>query len=124
VESLKNTIIEETVKMAHHCFSDKLAFMLNNPLRGWLSPPEELISKFGVGSNDVVVDFECGSGFFTIPLPRVSSRTIGVDASSRMLEKAAAHARRTGVAVEFIQSDATQTPQCECRHGRLSPRVS
>jgi ubiquinone/menaquinone biosynthesis C-methylase UbiE len=108
VESLKNTIIVEAVKMAHHRFSDKLAFMLNNPLRRCLSPPEELVSKFGVGSNDVVVDFGCRPFFFTIPLARVSSRTIGVDASSRMLEKAAAHALRTGVAVELIQSDETQ----------------
>jgi len=56
----------------------------------------------------VIVDFGCGPGFFTIPLARVAAKTIAVDVSSRMLEKAASHAKKSGVTVEFLRSDGTE----------------
>jgi len=79
--------------------------MLNNPLRRFLSPPGRLVSKLKVGPKDVVLDFGCGPGFFTIALAKISAKTIGVDISPRMLERAAGYARKNGVAVELMQSD-------------------
>lgn len=90
---------------AHRRFPDGLAFMLNNPLRRFLSPPGRLVSKLKVGPKDVVLDFGCGPGFFTVALAKISAKTIGVDISPRMLERAAGHARKNGVAVELMQSD-------------------
>ena len=92
---------------AHRRFSDKLAFVLNNPIRQRLSPPERLIAKFDIGPNDVVVDFGCGPGFYLITLARVAGKVIGIDTSSRMLELAANQAKKNTVTVELLQSNGT-----------------
>lgn len=95
----------------HHTqkrFPEKLAFALNNRVRRFLQPPEQLISKLNLQPSDVVVDFGCGPGFFTIPLAKVAARTIAVDVSSRMLEKTASNAKKSGVTVELLKSDGTE----------------
>lgn len=92
----------------HKRFPDRLAFILNNPIRRYIQPPEELLSKLDIGRDYVVVDFGCGPGFLTIPLARLAARVIGVDISSRMLEKAANYAERKGVVIEIIQSDGIE----------------
>lgn len=94
--------------MAHRRFPDRLAFVLSNPLRNYFSPPDRLISKLDIGPKDVVVDFGCGPGFFTVPLAKIASKTIGVDISPRMLEKAASYAKRSGVTIETVESDGTR----------------
>ncbi len=92
---------------AHKRFPERLAFILNNPIRRAVSPPNDLISKLGVSQRDVVMDFGCGPGFFTIALAKIASKTIAVDVSSRMLEKTANYAERNHVAVELLKSDGT-----------------
>lgn len=92
----------------HKRFPAKLAFMLNNPLRRHFAPPEKLISKFAVSPSDVVVDFGCGPGYFTIPIAKISRRTIGVDVSSVMLDKARTRSIKEGVQIELMQSDGTR----------------
>lgn len=92
----------------HRRFPERLAFILNNRFRRFLSPPEQLISQLGVQPNDVVLDFGCGPGFFTIPLARRAARTIGVDVSPRMLEKASSNAQKNDVRVEFVTSDGSK----------------
>jgi len=92
----------------HKRFPEALAFTLNNRMRALLQPPDRLISKLNLRPSDVVVDFGCGPGFFTVPLSRVVARTIGVDVSSRMLEKAAKHAKKSGAVVEFLRSDGAE----------------
>ncbi len=47
------------------------------------------------------------ASFYTIPLARRAGKTIAVDISSRMLEKAASHATKNEVNVEFMQTDGT-----------------
>jgi ubiquinone/menaquinone biosynthesis C-methylase UbiE len=85
-----------------------LAFTLDNRVRRFLQPAEQLISKLSLRPSDVVVDFGCGAGFFTIPIARVAARTIAVDVSSRMLDRTAANARKSGVKIELVESDGTQ----------------
>lgn len=92
----------------HHRFPDKWAFLLNNPIRRRLLPPEKLIAKLAIDSNDVVVDFGCGPGFISIPLARVSGKAIGVDVSPRMLERASRYAKRAHVSLELLQSDGSE----------------
>jgi ubiquinone/menaquinone biosynthesis C-methylase UbiE len=82
--------------------------MLNNPIREFFSPPERLISKLGIGSNDVVVDFGCGPGFYTIPIARAAWRAIGVDVSQEMLRRTANHAKKSHVSVDTIESDGAK----------------
>jgi ubiquinone/menaquinone biosynthesis C-methylase UbiE len=82
--------------------------MLNNPIRRLLSPPDRLISKLRISSNDVVVDFGCGPGFFTIPIARVARRAIGVDVSQEMLRRTANYAKKSRVSVETIESDGNK----------------
>jgi ubiquinone/menaquinone biosynthesis C-methylase UbiE len=64
-----------------------------------------LISRLGVGDKDIVIDFGCGPGFYTIPLARMTARTIGIDISTKMLERAGHNSKKDGVRVELIQSD-------------------
>jgi ubiquinone/menaquinone biosynthesis C-methylase UbiE len=59
----------------------------------------------GVGNEDTVIDFGCGPGFYTVPLARFAARTIGVDVSSRMLQRAGQNCKKNGVRVDLIQSD-------------------
>jgi ubiquinone/menaquinone biosynthesis C-methylase UbiE len=89
----------------HKCFPERLSFLLYNPIRQRLNPPERLISKLGVGDKDTVIDFGCGPGFYTIPLARIKSRTIGIDISAKMLKQARQHAKKAGVRVELMQSE-------------------
>lgn len=84
-----------------------MAFILNNPLRRFLSPPQKLLSKLDLQRNDVVVDFGCGPGFYTIPLAKMADKVIGVDISPQMLEKATSYAKRSSVTIETLQSDGT-----------------
>jgi len=86
---------------------ERLAFTLDNPVRRYLDPPERLIGKLGINPDDAVIDFGCGPGYFLIPLAKVARRAIGVDVSSRMLEKASRKAKKKGVSVELLQSDGT-----------------
>jgi len=82
--------------------------MLNNPIRRFLSPPEQIISKLNVGSKDTVVDFGCGTGFFTVHLAKIAGRTIGIDVSSKMLDRTAENVRKNELTAEFLESDGTE----------------
>ena len=92
----------------HKAFPARLAFVLNNPLRRLLQPPEQLISKLSIGADQVVVDFGCGPGFFLIPIARVAKKAIGVDVSAGMLQKAAKNAKQSKINLELLQSDGTE----------------
>jgi ubiquinone/menaquinone biosynthesis C-methylase UbiE len=92
---------------AHRRFPERLSFMLDNPIRRLLNPPERLVSKLGVQKTHTVVDFGCGPGFYTIPIAHVAARTIGVDVSPIMLQKVNEQAKKNRVTIELIQSDGT-----------------
>jgi ubiquinone/menaquinone biosynthesis C-methylase UbiE len=94
--------------MAHKQFPTRLAFLLNNPIRSYISPPGELISNLQIISGAVVVDFGCGPGFLTVPISKVAGRTIGIDISTEMLERAAKYAKKKAAKIEFLQSDGME----------------
>jgi len=91
----------------HRRFPEGLAFTLNNPIKRLLGHPERLVAKLNVGASDVVLDFGCGTGFFTIPIAKVAARTIGADMSPKMLERTRSYAKRSGVRVDLIENDGT-----------------
>jgi SAM-dependent methyltransferase len=57
-----------------------------------------------------VLHVQCHIGFDTIALARGAARVTGLDFSAVALEKARALAGRCGVAVEWVQADATELP--------------
>jgi len=89
----------------HKRFPERLSFLLYNPIRRRLSPPTRLISLLRVRPDDVVVDFGCGPGFYTIPLAQIAARTIGIDVSTRMLERLRDNCQKSAVKIEMLQSD-------------------
>lgn len=95
-------------RKAHRRFPEILAFTLSSPVRRLFDPPEQLVRKLKFKATDVVIDFGCGTGFFTIPIAKLAGRTIGIDISPSMLEKATSYAKRSGVTVEFMRSDGTE----------------
>ena len=93
---------------AHKRFPERLAFTLNNRVRQSFEPPDRLISKLGLRASDVVVDFGCGPGFYTVPIAKTVARAIAVDISPRMLERTDSNARKNGVSVELLTTDGTE----------------
>ncbi len=99
--------MESQGEHVHKRYPERLAFTLNNRFRRFLEPPDRLVSQLGLKATDVVVDFGCGPGFYTIPIARGAARTIAVDVSSHMLEKTVSNAKKNQVTVEALASDGT-----------------
>ena len=70
-------------------YSASNAFFLDNPIRRLVQPPSELIEKRALDSNEVVMNFGCGPGYYTIDLTKKKTKkVVAVDLSSEMLKKA------------------------------------
>lgn len=96
-------------KVGHACPA-WLSFTLNSPFRKWFDPPSRILDRLAVKAEDVVVDFGCGSGYYTVPLAKMAKRVIAIDSQNEMLEKASRYAAKNGVKVEFYQSDGKSVP--------------
>jgi ubiquinone/menaquinone biosynthesis C-methylase UbiE len=94
--------LESQGEHVHKRYPEWLGFALNNRVRRFLEPPDRFVSKLGLRATDVVVDFGCGPGFYTIPIARIVARTIAVDVSPRMLKKVAENAKKNDVRVETL----------------------
>lgn len=64
-----------------------------------------------------VVHIQCHLGFDSVLMARAGARVTGVDLSPKALAKAAEIAARCGVAIEYVQADATHLPAD--LHGRF-----
>ena len=96
--------------MSHkgEAYSASGAFFLDNPIRRLIQPPSELIEKLAINPNDVVIDFGCGPGYYTIELAKKAKRVVAVDLSPEMLKKAQNKAEKAGVKnIQFLQSNGT-----------------
>ena len=78
-------------------------------------PTDKVLRVLDVRADDVVVDFGCGSGHYTIPLSKKAKRVIGIDLQAGKLERAAKYAKRNNVVVEFYQSDGKSIPLNDAR---------
>jgi ubiquinone/menaquinone biosynthesis C-methylase UbiE len=84
------------------------AFLLENPIRRWIQPPSELVEKIGIASTDVVVDFGCGPGYYTIELAKRAQIVVAMDISADMLRKAQNKAAKVKARnIRFLQSNGT-----------------
>ncbi len=77
----------------------------------FFQPNRFLLERFvsvvvnAAGAPDITLDLFCGSGFFSLPLAKLSSRLLGVD--RRSIRTAQGNARRNRIAnVEFIKASA------------------
>jgi len=87
-------------------YSASGAIFLDNPIRRLIQPPSELIDKLAINPTDVVMDFGCGPGFFTIALAKKAKSVVAVDISPEMLKKVQNKAGKSGVKnIQFLQSD-------------------
>ena len=94
--------------MSHkgEAYSASGALFLDNPIRRLIQPPSELIGKLSLNINDVVVDFGCGPGYYTVDLAKKAKKVVAVDLSFEMLKKAQKKAEKAGVKnIQFLQSD-------------------
>jgi len=93
--------------MSHkgEAYSASGAIFLDNPLRRWIQPPSQLVEKLAISPIDIVMDFGCGPGFYTVELAKKAKRVVAGDVSAEMLKKAQRKAVKAGVKnVEFLLS--------------------
>jgi SAM-dependent methyltransferase len=106
--SVKQTRGIQDVSHKGEAHSASKAFFLDNPIRRWRQPPLELIGKLAIHPTDVVVDYGCGPGFFTLELARRAQTVIAIDLSATMLQKAKNKAAKAGARnIRFLQSNGT-----------------
>ncbi|TVR51660.1 MAG: class I SAM-dependent methyltransferase [Puniceicoccaceae bacterium] len=67
-----------------------------------------LIETCGLRDGQRILDVGCGTGRHAIELARRGCRVTGIDLSEQMLARAGEAARKAGVAVDWIQADATR----------------
>ena len=94
--------------MSHkgEAYSASGAIFLDNPIRRLIQPPSELIDKLAINPTDVVMDFGCGPGFFTIDLAKKAKSVVAIDVSLEMLKKVQNKARKSRTKnIQFLQSD-------------------
>jgi 2-polyprenyl-6-hydroxyphenyl methylase / 3-demethylubiquinone-9 3-methyltransferase len=78
-----------------------------NPVRlAWIR--DRLVAHFGRDADSLrpfhglrILDIGCGGGLVAEPMARLGGEVVGVDASERNIEIARAHARQSGVAVDY-----------------------
>lgn len=56
------------------------------------------------------MDFGCGPGFYTIPIAKVVRSVVAADVQPEMLKNAQDYARRSGVKIEFVETDGRTIP--------------
>ena len=70
----------------------------------WADHYSRLLSIYGVRGGKVC-ECACGTGSLTLPLQRRGFQMTGVDLSREMLWQAAQKARKSGIAIPFVQQD-------------------
>jgi len=82
-----------------HVFSWRKQWLIDNPVRRMMHPPEKILGEI-VEPGMTVVDTGCGTGFFTLALARLvgeSGRVIAVDLQAEALARIEEKAEMAGV---------------------------
>lgn len=67
-----------------------------------------IVAEFGLPPGSALLDMGCGTGRHAVELARRGYRVTGVDIAAGMLDKARRAAGKAGVAVEWVEADATR----------------
>lgn len=102
-----------TKKLDEHEFDlcpVSLAWMLSNPFRRLIHPPEKILSPF-IKPGQTVADFGCGPGHFTLPMCSLvgpTGKVYAVDLQKEMLAMVTAKASQSGLdsRLQTIQVEA------------------
>lgn len=69
-------------------FNEKHFAKLDSPERRKLLPVDKTIEAFDLKADDIIGDFGCGVGYFTLPISKlVNSKVLAIDISDLMLEE-------------------------------------
>ncbi|MFC1544783.1 class I SAM-dependent methyltransferase [Gemmatimonadota bacterium] len=85
--------------MADHCCPWWMNYLIGNPLRLWLQPPEKLFGHL-VKPGMIVLDAGCGMGVFTLALAALAGaegKVVAVDLDAKNLAVLERKARRKGL---------------------------
>jgi ubiquinone/menaquinone biosynthesis C-methylase UbiE len=94
-------------------FPHRLSFVIDNPIRRWLFPPERLVARLGLVADANVLELGPGSGYFSAALARSLPRghLELFDVQQEMLDKACIKLEAAGLYnVGFTQGDAQVLP--------------
>lgn len=91
-------------------FPSWLSFHLNNRFRRRSHPPEIIVQALRLKMTDVVLDFGCGPGFYTIPFAKNTKEVVAADIQTKMLRKVSEYAEKNRVKVKVVQSDGQKIP--------------
>lgn len=87
-------------------FNEKHFAKLDSPERKKLLPVDKTIKEFNLKPDDIVADFGCGVGYFTLPISKlVNGKVLAIDISDVMLEELDRRMSLEGVSnIELINS--------------------
>ena len=80
-------------------------FMYDVDYPAWARYLAGILERIGLRDPCSVLDAACGTGSISIALAQMGYSVTGSDASANMLEQAQAKARKSGLAVPFVQQD-------------------
>jgi len=75
----------------------RLAFVLRNPLRRWLTDFDAIFREAGIGPDSRVLEVGAGNGFFTGPLVRAAREVVAVEVQPEMVRLLERNLERDGV---------------------------
>lgn len=90
-----------------------LAGALEVPGRRLVAGPERVLSFFGIGAGQIVIEIGPGTGFYSVEAARrvgASGLLVCVDVQARMLDRTRARVHRAGLRAVFIKADAAMIP--------------
>lgn len=95
-----------------HRFKPENVQKLHDPKREKLLPAAEIIRNFGIDRGDRVADLGAGSGYFTIPIAKVTGLDVyAVDIEPKMLDVLKQRAMTANVHnIRYIVSDLENIP--------------
>ena len=93
-------IFHRILLLGQHTCPWWLGYTFDNPLRGLIHDPEEILGDF-VEPGQTVVDIGCGLGYFSIALAKIvgpKGKVIALDIQRQMIQRARRRVERHGIA--------------------------
>ena len=93
-----DTLVKQTRRLGDFPFPHQAAFLLDNPVRRFLTDPKGVIDRLGLTGSEQVLELGPGPGFYSVELARrlTGGRLEQFDVQPAMLEKARRKLGRAG----------------------------
>lgn len=98
------------MEVAGHRFDPDKVHKLHDPKRQKMLPTEEIIRELGIAADDMVADLGAGSGYFTVPIAKVTREAVyAIDVEPKMLDILKENAAKEGVQnIQYLVNDLEQ----------------